>query len=228
MSDSVSGLGNTAGDFILTKKAIEDKTQLGKDEFLKIFLAQLQNQDPTSPMENIDSIAQMAQFSALEAMTNLSNSYTVTQTYGMIGKGVVGTTVDAAGKRSEVIGTVDSAGTENGVPYVMIGSSRLLAENITQVFNNSIIAGDASTMIAGTSMVGKYARAALTSEGSAYHLEGKVDRMSVRDGALYLTINGQEVLLNQIVTVSETLSGLGEAESSASVQPEQEIPAENP
>src|SRR5690554_4848146 len=48
------------------------KTQLGKDEFLKILVAQLKNQDPLSGGDNTAYIAQLAQFSSLEQMQNLN------------------------------------------------------------------------------------------------------------------------------------------------------------
>ena len=51
------------------------KQELGKDDFLRILITQLQHQDPTSPMEDREFIAQMAQFSALEQMTNMSNQF---------------------------------------------------------------------------------------------------------------------------------------------------------
>jgi len=46
---------------------------MGKDDFLKLLLAQMRNQDPMKPMEDSQMMAQMAQFSALEATQHLSD-----------------------------------------------------------------------------------------------------------------------------------------------------------
>ncbi|MFD2044106.1 flagellar hook assembly protein FlgD [Ornithinibacillus salinisoli] len=47
---------------------------LGKDEFLKILMTQLQNQDPTSPMDDREFISQMTTFSSLEQTMNMAKS----------------------------------------------------------------------------------------------------------------------------------------------------------
>tara|TARA_Y100000294_G_scaffold157766_1_gene159600 strand:- start:1087 stop:1752 length:666 start_codon:yes stop_codon:yes gene_type:complete len=50
------------------------KSALGKDEFMKLLVAQMSAQDPLDPMDNADFSAQLAQFSALEQMQNVNKN----------------------------------------------------------------------------------------------------------------------------------------------------------
>jgi flagellar basal-body rod modification protein FlgD len=75
---------------------------LDKDGFLKLFVAQLTHQDPTSPMDTNDSINQMASFSSVEQMTNMAatntriaNALNTSSAVGLIGRTV--SYVDADG-----------------------------------------------------------------------------------------------------------------------------------
>ncbi len=69
---------------------------LGKDDFLKLLITQLSNQDPTSPMDNTQFISQMAQFSSLEQITNMNAEFAKMNSMLVSSNGVntIGKTVD--------------------------------------------------------------------------------------------------------------------------------------
>ena len=71
------------------------KASLDKDGFLKLFIAQLQHQDPSAPMDASESVAQMAQFSMVEGMNNMqetnssiASSLNTSSAVGLIGRTV--------------------------------------------------------------------------------------------------------------------------------------------
>jgi len=49
---------------------------IGKTEFLKLLVAQLQNQDPLSPLKNEEFVAQLATFSSLEQLISINEGVT--------------------------------------------------------------------------------------------------------------------------------------------------------
>jgi flagellar basal-body rod modification protein FlgD len=114
--------------------------ELGKDDFLKLLVTQLQNQDPMNPMEDMDFIGQMAQFSSLEQMLNLTKQVeTITTainanaaTQAML---YLGTTVTAQHPDSSepITGMVEMVGFENGVPYLKIGDKPFALEDVQLV-----------------------------------------------------------------------------------------------
>ena len=74
--DSSNSL-NTILDKLGIQKPVEEKgasDKLGQADFLKLMTTQLQNQDPFAPMENAEFIAQMAQFSTVTGITEISES----------------------------------------------------------------------------------------------------------------------------------------------------------
>lgn len=58
----------------LTSKNRAPKKEMDKDDFLNLMITQLKNQDPLSPMDNSEFIAQTTQFSSLEQLINISKA----------------------------------------------------------------------------------------------------------------------------------------------------------
>ncbi|WP_319778766.1 flagellar hook capping FlgD N-terminal domain-containing protein [Maridesulfovibrio sp.] len=75
---------------------------LNKDAFLKLFVTQLTNQDPVNPMDNKEQLAQLAQFSTVERLTNISKAMeglteSVNELKGLNATGYIGKSVMAKG-----------------------------------------------------------------------------------------------------------------------------------
>ena len=107
-----------------TAKTGNLQQQLGADAFLKLLTTQLRNQDPEKPMDDTQSIAQLAQFSALQAQTNLADAFAsfqsnfgVMQAASLIGKSATVNAPDAAGNSSSVSGTIKAVDVIDGKPY---------------------------------------------------------------------------------------------------------------
>lgn len=106
---------------------------LGKDQFLKLLITQMQNQDPLKPMDSTAMIAQLAQFSALEQIQNLNGQVT-----GLHRDMILGLGCEAGGQRvkleltdgSEVSGTLNAVKWLDGKMVLSVGEESYPADTI--------------------------------------------------------------------------------------------------
>lgn len=116
---------------------IKNKQQLGKDEFLTLLIAQLSHQDPTNPMDNTEFVAQMAQFSSLEQMHNMSNGFEkiASVMHNNDAISTIGKTVEIEMGSDKITGVVDKV-VRGENPQVFVNGNYYSMEHINAVYGN--------------------------------------------------------------------------------------------
>ncbi|MFC5603067.1 flagellar hook assembly protein FlgD [Sporosarcina koreensis] len=207
----------TESMFLINKQRDQRKTgpdTMGKDAFMKILIAQLQNQDPTNPMKDNEFIAQMAQFSSLEQTMNLANAFEkfaeaqnqsqLIQYNQFVGKNVrwheLTTQKDEAGKPiiNEGTGIIQSAKFVNGsVVFTMADGKELTPGNISEVLAGS---GNTNSLVEASLLIGKTVGYMDGEEEKS----GKVISVSNKEGKLqYILDDGTRLEGKSFTSISQ-------------------------
>ena len=103
----------------ITNEVVAQQQTVGTEEFLRLFLAQLNYQDPLEPVDNREFITQLAEFSSLqvssstqETTEDLLEVASINQTVGLIGKEVLVENADLPG--GSAAGSVTAIEVRNG------------------------------------------------------------------------------------------------------------------
>lgn len=196
------------------------KNALGKDAFMQMLIAQLKNQDPLNPMDGTQFVAQLAQFSSLEQLTNLNTTmgslpaylgnFSNAQMANLIGNEATakGNIIAVSGSSAKItyqlpsdiqsatIKIYDSKGSL--VDTVKIGSQKTGLQNATWNCSNQN-AGNYTYEISAVDKNG----AAI---GVDKMISGKITGVSFKNGSSYLTINGQDVAFTNVVAINNSKS----------------------
>lgn len=139
------------------KEDTKGTSELGKDAFLQLLVTQLQHQDPLSPQDNSEFVAQLAQFSSLEALQNLSASMSNNQALTLVGKPVVVEVgkSDGISETTTVAGYVEFVKMVDGKAMLSIKGELYKFDDLEEVIDEDYLkaivgAGDANDKAEGT------------------------------------------------------------------------------
>jgi len=201
---------------------------MGKEDFLKLLTTQLQYQDPLSPADPKDFVAQLSQFSSLEqlinlntTMGNLSTSFQTLQSSQQMSQGLslLGKTVQAQGN----IFTV-SSGTPGELSSVLGGAASKVTVSIADSSGKVVRTLDLGSKPSGACDIswdgkdsngnkvadGTYSFSvnAVDSKGAAVTtatlVSGTVEEVLQNSGTVYLKINGRLTTLDNIISIDES------------------------
>lgn len=115
------------------------KGALSMDDFLQLLVAQLKNQDMYNTMDDSEYMAQMAQFSMLQAITDMSELSMTSYGVSLIGKEVTIAKIAADGTVSGEKGIVESVNFFNGSPQVVVDNESYALSSVMSVNEPKII-----------------------------------------------------------------------------------------
>jgi hypothetical protein len=213
MADSVTGTQSLQKQYSYEDYLEESRrpnNSLGKSEFLKMLVAQLQYQDPLEPTTDSEFAAQLAQFSSLEQMQNLNATMEAFRYYSLVGQYVVSVSKDANGVETAFAGIVDRVVTANGETYIQIGANIAKASTITEIYDRELFTGS-NPLLEASRLIDRTVKASLPGEvgadgtaGPEVTVTGVVTRVAVEEGVAVAYITTQ-------------LDGGGSAETKAPV-----------
>jgi flagellar basal-body rod modification protein FlgD len=134
--DGINNYLSTSATAAATTTAAQTKkagTSLDMDDFLKLMVAQLQNQDMNNTADTSQYTAQMAQFSMVQALTELNEMTKTTYSMSLIGKDVTLAENAADGSLHVVAGTVQGVNLYDGEAQVIVNGVSYPVSSIMEV-----------------------------------------------------------------------------------------------
>lgn len=192
----------------------EPQNDLDKDAFMQLLVTQLRYQDPLDPMDNQEFMAQMAQFSALEQMMNVSSAMDKSNAHGLIGKVVEAMYQDPVSNQVEaVVGKVDGVIMKNNKNFLLVNGKEIELKDVESVIDPNLISD--TDIASDFELIGKTVQATITDKesGKEFIYEGEVGRIVMENGSPYVMIglgqNAVQISVDNVKNVIEkpTITG---------------------
>lgn len=122
-------------------KTADELNGLGKDAFLQLLCAQMENQDPLQPQSNTEWVSQLATYSSLEQMQNMNATMTNSQAFSLIGKEVILSSKNETGQETTVSGMVDFVSVKGNKSYFSINGNLYPAKDLISIVDPRYLHG---------------------------------------------------------------------------------------
>ena len=122
-----------AGNTVTSTKDSSSNSSLDKDAFLQLLVTQMQYQDPLEPTSNTEYMSQLAQFSSVEELQNLSSTFSAGQAMNLTGQYVILNVPDSTGEVKQISGLVDYVTVTDGKAYFHIGDEYYSSDYLDSV-----------------------------------------------------------------------------------------------
>ena len=126
MSSYIGDLGIYLGQSGITSSGVGAKSNdigLNMTDFLKLMLAQFQNQSIDDTADTSEMLNQMVQMQMIQAITNMTDASMMSYAASLVGKDVTIGIYDDKGMLQEIEGTVSATGTYNGEQVIFVGDT---------------------------------------------------------------------------------------------------------
>jgi flagellar basal-body rod modification protein FlgD len=131
-STIVNGIDTTAANSYVSSTSTESN-DLDKDAFLQLLVTQMKYQDPLDPGDSTEYMSQLAQYSALEATMNVSDTLEKGNALNLVGEYVIMNTTDSSGNSSAISGLVEYATIKDGEVLLSINDKYYAASDLDSV-----------------------------------------------------------------------------------------------
>ena len=121
----------------LRKETKAANSSLDKDAFLQLLVAQMKYQDPLEPTSNTEYISQLATFSELEEMQNLTSGMTLQRASALVGQYCFMKVTDSSGNTTYPEGFVDYVVYENNKAYLSINETLYSIDDLDTVADSA-------------------------------------------------------------------------------------------
>ncbi len=119
-----------------TESTAKKNTMVEKEQFLQLLVAQMKYQDPLEPMDNTEYVSQLATFSQLEQMQNISVSTDMQRATNMVGNLVtINYTNPSSGETKEITGKVDYVTLSGSKVKLSVNDTLYDLDDVTQVWD---------------------------------------------------------------------------------------------